>query len=62
MKFPQKMENDVPQDSTTYVFLGIHQKDSTSYYRDTWLCMLVAALLAIPDAETSLDVYKVMGG
>lgn len=57
-----KMENYVLKDLITYVFLGIHQKDSASYYRDTWLCMLIAALLTIPDTETSLDVYKLMDG
>ena len=57
-----KIENYVPQDPTTCVSLGIHQKDSTSYYRDTCLCMLIAALLAIPETETSLDVYKLMCG
>lgn len=47
-----KIENYVPQDPTTYVFLGTHQKDSMSYYRDTCLCMLIAGLLAIPETET----------
>lgn len=61
MKVPQKLKIDLPQDPATS-FLGIHQKDARSYYRDTCSSKLLAALFTTPEGETSLDVYKLMDG